>query len=798
MKRTAFWIFLCLAVPLLVGCEGCQQRAQENPEQQQNAPLEAYSTEPAQAYPADINSAFGTIKPGHWTTAEQAIRSNKADMRGELTARAEVAVKSGDGTTTGEVQSLPTVRPVVLPKGQMRRFDFRFRCPVPNSIETRRVNLSSQLVPRSGGPFPIAAQPLVAMTGSEFHFVILTTRPERFTRLQVADWVQSSARNLDTEGGGVARHYRIVIPDASDLLPLPETMLDLTSTAVILWDDLSEDALTPMQQTAIADWLRFGGRFIINGPTASESVANTMLADLLPLMPTSNIELDSQAASDLLKNWSVETDRSLEKQIEFVKSVSSRIAIDGQLDSEASAIERTASLVLQRRVGRGQIIQPRFDLTDSWIEAWDSYDSFLNGVILNRPPREYVAPVGYEDDETGFREEELRQFFADTRSPSDAAINTRVRIASRDALLETSPPRDNSDVPRVSSSPFDPLTSVDAVTGVAAWTDTSDAIRLMRDSLSSEAGIEIPGSAMVVRSLALYLLLLVPVNYLVFRLMNRLEYAWLAVPVIATVGAIWAARQAQLDIGFARSNTELSILEAHADYPRGHLTRLVGIYNSLSSRYTVQFAGVDGAALPLSNEPDSDSSIEPAFNVAFDEGPSLSDLAVPSNRLRYVHAEQIVDMGGAVRLRETAGQPAQLSNESDIDFLDAVVVRKSDEGVVETALIGNVQPGQAVTIDFQSTNRVMVSSELPMQLDLMMERFADPNTLPPGAIRFVARIDGTLDGMSITPKAGQRRGQTLALIHLRHGTVLAPEADRNLVTDFRRVNRGNEESSEPR
>ncbi len=65
----------------------------------------------------------------------------------------------------------------------------------------------------------------------------------------------------------------------------------------------------------------------------------------------------------------------------------------------------------------------------------------------------------------------------------------------------------------------------------------------------------------------LYLLIIVPINWLVFRLAGRVELAWLAVPVLAIgwgVAVVWLA---QLDIGFARAETEVAVLEVQNGYP---------------------------------------------------------------------------------------------------------------------------------------------------------------------------------------------------------------------------------------
>ena len=56
-------------------------------------------------------------------------------------------------------------------------------------------------------------------------------------------------------------------------------------------------------------------------------------------------------------------------------------------------------------------------------------------------------------------------------------------------------------------------------------------------ALTEAAGIEIPRADFVIKVLAVYLLVLVPLNWLVFWLMGRVEWAWIAAPIIALVGA---------------------------------------------------------------------------------------------------------------------------------------------------------------------------------------------------------------------------------------------------------------------
>ncbi|WP_372898392.1 hypothetical protein, partial [Stieleria sp.] len=73
--------------------------------------------------------------------------------------------------------------------------------------------------------------------------------------------------------------------------------------------------------------------------------------------------------------------------------------------------------------------------------------------------------------------------------------------------------------------------------------------------------------------------------------------------------------------------------------------------------------------------------------------------------------------------------------------------------------------------------------------DDMMRRLAATESIPNGTIRLIARIDGALDGLEISPAASQQTAQTIAIIHLKHADLPEPVADKNLVSDFRRVNR---------
>src|SRR6185369_1146986 len=110
---------------------------------------------------------------------------------------------------------------------------------------------------------------------------------------------------------------------------------------------------------------------------------------------------------------------------------------------------------------------------------------------------------------------------------------------------------------------------------------------------------------------------------------------WIAAPIIAIAGAAAVIRLAQLDIGFARSRTEVAVLEIQGGYERAHLTRYTALYTSLSSSYTLAFDESSALAAPFPSKKLDESylSISQYTDVAFrrDKETSLSGVQVSSN-----------------------------------------------------------------------------------------------------------------------------------------------------------------------
>jgi len=357
--------------------------------------------------------------------------------------------------------------------------------------------------------------------------------------------------------------------------------------------------------------------------------------------------------------------------------------------------------------------------------------------------------------------------------------------------------RDASDVHR----PGQTATAIAHSLGGAAWNANSGAAQAARSSLREAAGISIPKADFVLRVLAVYLVVLVPVNWFVFRMIGRVEWAWVAALVVAVGGAVAVVRLAQLDIGFARSRTEIAVLELRGGYPRGHLTRYTALYASLSTGYRFHFDDDSALALPFpAHVPWTRSPLDPVQTVSLRRERDLvfGGFQVASNSTGMVHSEQMLDLAGSLELMGGPQQGWSVRNGTGIELRDAGILHALPGGRIELAWVGDWE--------VQGTRRLRFApAEDPR--DLFQGSFScwrdgsgqgDPPLsqmahlachrwpLPPGGFRLIAWTDQECPGLNIQPRSSQSVFRTLVLADLRRGDWPGARADENLLQPFQR------------
>ncbi len=421
------------------------------------------------------------------------------------------------------------------------------------------------------------------------------------------------------------------------------TRLYWTSIAYLLWDDFDPAQWDVDQQQALIDWLHWGGQIIVSGPDALEQLRNSFLR---PYLPATVEKSRSLAAEDLaeLKYWAGEVGDPPEP-------VKPWPGAELKKDPHAEYLPYTGDLLVERQVGRGRIVASAFRLTGPELTGWEGYDCFFNACLLRRPAREFwrdqetedtAVPLGRQHGKlhaAGCRENDRRAVFCPRYGRRVRGLRGRYRGCSEQRPTDSRFRRTFSAVRRrckwqsgqrrrISSSrdedaPIPPDKEV--APGLGAWNDFSPVAQAARTALADAAGINVPERSFIVWVVVGYLCVLVPANWIVFRLLGRVEWAWIAAPLIAIACTVVVIQQAQLNIGFARSRNEIAVIEMQPGYSRVHVARYTALYTSLATRYEFRLDDPGGQILPFPrvssrNDPFRMSVLESSRRVGLPAG----------------------------------------------------------------------------------------------------------------------------------------------------------------------------------
>ena len=784
--------------------------------------------------PTDSSTQLLTAKPGHWLETTQQFKSNREDLQvvavGSIT-RGDAAVPIAGTDMVCEVS-----RRTSLPRGQTKTVDLQYFVPFsPQQNEDdaaagtfgtkKALNFRTELL---AWPLqtPILQSPDVKPANElrehEFVLAVLSPQPLTYEYLSSLDAVYWRGDAL-MEDSRIRSYFVALVKPGDSGYAFPHSMLTLTSTAVVLWDDVSADDLSTEQQQALVDWLHWGGQLLISGPTSWSRLQNSFLSQYLPARSAESVQLTSDDLRELSDTWST-IDRRSPGQPEPLNV--DRVGLSGmryQLSDSGNWLPGSGQMVAEGRVGRGRIALTAFPLGAPSIYRWKYFSSLLSTGLLRRPAR----TLERDEESSTWMQVWTGSLFGLERSPN---MHTNLRILSRDLPLSNSQPsvampissdlytgfplssaaqvaRDerklrNSLGPAIAEGEIGLFNTPAAQADIdfearrwggngAAWNDNSGLSAEALQTLKAAAGIELPERATIVWLLAGYLMCLVPINWLVFKLIGRLEWAWLAAPLLALVGVAIVTRVARLDIGFARRTTQVAVLELYNDHPRGHLTQFLALYTSLSTNYAIDFPENGSVALPLGDASRARrraalSTRTVRTNYGRAAGVTLEPLTVYSNSTEMVHAEQVIGLSGGLTLGQSAeGQPL-VKNNSGLQLQGALAVRSPSPGTVEYSWLGELASGQSASLTFTpvnqdnlwehwnlnpSTQAVQPSADTTLAIDELwigglLRALVLKTPLVPGQTRLFAYSDDQPGSLQVTPKEDQFDGRCVVVAHL--------------------------------
>jgi hypothetical protein len=738
----------------------------------------------------DRESAERLYKVGHWTGVSwENVKANDNDFVGEM----EIAANDvkGQGLPLPAVPyNLTTARQAALSKGQAKIFDSVLFVPphTPKAFISCRLNAS-----RGGGTVLELEPPLQNMPSYQYHFIVFARVPEQYGFLNNLYSVKPfDIKDIDNR---IDPYYRITQIRSDRRAPLPAHPLLWTGIAYVLWDDAAPTALDPEVQQAFLDWLNWGGQVIISGPDTLDTLKGSFLEPYLPAASSGGCKIGADELAEI-NAFSGKTIRKL-------TPIRPWSGIKFQKHPQSEFVPNSGNLLVERRVGRGRIVASAFRLGDREFANWPGVDEFFNAFLLRRPPRRFMLD----------QEEKLKVLWADGHERLDAARITNLRFFTRDAGLKcadycTDLPKE-IDLPMTSGgNQWNQPVYVEpppAGPGIAAWNDFSPVAAAARESLLKAAQVEIPDRTFIFLFLFVYLIVLVPFNWSIFHTFDRVEWAWVAAPIIAIISTVLVIKLAQLDIGFVRARTEIAVLEIQGEHPRGHLSRYNALYTSLSTPYDFSFEDGGAAVLPFPSVSDEKffamAPGQQRRNLRFTRSDQaiLQGLSVPSNSTALMHSEEMFDLGGKLSLVQNISGGLEIVNKTSLSLQGAGLIKKLESGNLQAAWVGKLEPGAVRTVAWinrsstQSGGRLWPDErdqspltaaknpgELKGELNLrnLLDLAEKLETMRPGEIKLLAWMDTALPGLNIKPAAPQSRHAALIVAHLAYGKDEEPQADK--------------------
>ncbi len=330
----------------------------------------------------------------------------------------------------------------------------------------------------------------------------------------------------------------------------------------------------------------------------------------------------------------------------------------------------------------------------------------------------------------------------------------------------------------------DPETFYSRLPSVADWRDFTTVPRLARELLDQASGISVPSSSFVLRVLLAYMIALVPLNWLICRfVLNRREWAWVIVPLVALGFAIGVERMAARNLGYDTASDEIDLLEVYGDYPRAHLTRLGSLYSTGRTNFNLSYPN-DPTALALPMDTGRSIRGEQVASSAWQSYPvpALVGLSVEPRSLSLYRAEQLLALKGPIRL-EGEGENRRIVNESGQELKGATLIDMGGPAKPKEWYLGTIAAGASLEIGRLKDQPLPEQAEIvpgpdPAAFLTMLKQEYEDRSENQGELRLVAWVGDTVAGQVIEPPVDRRRGFTAVVVHLRCGNPPSPESIR--------------------
>jgi hypothetical protein len=181
---------------------------------------------------------------------------------------------------------------------------------------------------------------------------------------------------------------------------------------------------------------------------------------------------------------------------------------------------------------------------------------------------------------------------------------------------------------------------------------------------------KLPSPLFIIAFLGLYIILVVPVNYLAFRALKRLEYAWLALPVTAIAFGFLAYNIGYFSQSQILEADEITLLEGMAGSSLATAKSFFAIYSPAQINEPIRFPDRPVFARPLlavgyvgmryGSQADPMATARNPLTVTYENGFDVDNFVVYTWAARALECDHVADLKGQIDARLTI-QNGQIS-----------------------------------------------------------------------------------------------------------------------------------------
>jgi hypothetical protein len=225
--------------------------------------------------------------------------------------------------------------------------------------------------------------------------------------------------------------------------------------------------------------------------------------------------------------------------------------------------------------------------------------------------------------------------------------------------------------------------------------DLPEERRPISDAAAALPAPDIPSALSIFVLLALYVLLVGPVNFLVLRLIKRPHLAYVTLPVLTLLFTLVGITAGLRVRGFSTQLNRLAVFTGDIGSNAARMDGIIGIYAPRTARVETSLAGALGQQVSIG---DDAQPLSESPTIMMGEDTRIRNIALDGSGVKALHIQGANTDAGLARARATYRPPARAGDPGKIDIRAENISSEPLNACVALAgkdyqAIGDIAPG---------------------------------------------------------------------------------------------------------